>query len=144
MLKNLINGILSSIIVKMLDNYRHLSIQLLKIEATKSYLRGVQMARSSTIGLMKMGLVIALIGVGLLLVHAGLFILLPWTVETKAVVGIFLGLTYVVIGGVALGAAMDEKTWMEKSGATEMLQDAIGQVNKDQPGAALQNQSPRT
>jgi hypothetical protein len=31
------------------------------------------------------------------------------------------------IGGVALNAAIDEKTWMAKSGAAEMLEAAIGQ-----------------
>ena len=69
---------------------------------------------------------IGLIGVGVLLFHAGLFILLPWTVETKAILGIFLGLAYVAIGCIVLHAAMNEKTWMEKSGVAEMLEEAIG------------------
>ena len=131
MLKYLLKGILSAIAIKLLDNYRHLSLQLLKIEAAKSYLHGVQMARLSAIGLMGMGLIIALICVGVLLFHVGLFVLLPWTVETKAVLGMFLGLAYVVIGVVALRAAMDQRTWMEKSGAAAMLKEAIGQSKKD-------------
>lgn len=131
MLKNLIKGLLAGIAVKLLDNYRHLSIQLLKIEAAKSYLQGVQLARLSALGLMQLGLVIALICLGVLLLHAGLFILLPWTVKTKALLGIFLGLTYVVIGGAALRAAMDQKTWMQKSGATEMLKEATSQSKND-------------
>ena len=130
MLKFLFKGMLSTIAIKLLDDYRHLSIQLLKVEAAKSYLHGVQRARLSVIGLMRMGLFIALICFGVLLFHAGLFILLPWTVEAKAVLGMFLGLAYVVIGVVALRAAMDEKTWMEKSGATEMLEEATGQSMK--------------
>jgi len=131
MFKYLIKGLLAGIAIKLLDNYRHLSIQLLKIEAAKCYLHGVQMARLSAIGLMWMGLVIGLICVGVLLFHAGLFILLPWTVETKAVLGMCLGLAYVVLGGIALRAAMDEKRWMEKSGAAEMLEDATGHSKKD-------------
>lgn len=43
----------------------------------------------------------------------------------------FLGLAYVVVGGVVLRAAMDERTWMEKSGAAEMLEEATGQSKKD-------------
>jgi hypothetical protein len=130
MLKYLLKGILSAIAIKMLDNYRHLSVQLLKIEVAKSYLHGVQMARLSALGLMRMGLMIGLACVGVLLFHAGLFILLPWTVEAKAVLGMFLGLAYAVIGGVVLRATMDERTWMEKSGAAEMLADATGQSKK--------------
>ena len=133
MFKYLTKGLLAGIAIKLLDNCRHLSIQMLKIDAAKCYLHGVQMARLSAIGLMRMGLVIGLIGVGSLLFHAGLFILLPWTVETKAVLGMFLGLAYVAIGCVVLHASMNEKTWMEKSGAAEMLEEAIGQSKKDPP-----------
>jgi hypothetical protein len=130
MFKQLVHGLLAGIAVKLLDNYRRLSIQLLKIEAAKCYVHGVQMARLSAIGLMWMGLFIALICVGVLLVHAGLFILLPWTAEAKAVLGITLGVAYGVIGGAALRAAMAERTWMEKSGAVEMLEEATGQSRK--------------
>ena len=131
MFKCLTKGLLAGIAIHLLDNCRHLSIQVLKIEAAQCYLHGVRMARLSAIGLMGMGLVIVLIGVGVLLFHAGLFILLPWTAEAKAVLGVFLGLAYVAIGCVALHAAMDEKTWMKKSGGAEMLEEAIGQSKKD-------------
>lgn len=131
MFKNLFNGMLSAIVIKLLDNYRNLSIQLLKIEAAKGYLRGVQMARMSTIGLMWMGIMIGLICVGAVLFHVGLFVLLPWSVEAKAVLGMVLGLVYVAVGAIVLRAAMDEKVWMKKSGAAEMLDDAIRQSKRD-------------
>ena len=131
MFKYLIKGLLAGAAIQVLDNYRRLSIQLLKIETAKCYLHGVQMARLSAIGLMGMRLIIALICFGVLLFHAGLFVLLPWTVEAKAALGMFLGLAYVVIGGVVLRAAMDERTWMEKSGAAKMLEEATGQSKKD-------------
>ncbi len=124
MLKCLFKGLLSGLAVKLLENYRHLSVELLKIEAAKSYLHGVRMARLSAVGLLRMGLLIGLVCVGAVLFHVGLFVLLPWTVKAKAVLGMVLGLAYVTIGGVALTAAMDEQTWMEKSGATKMLEDA--------------------
>lgn len=127
MLKDLLKGVLSVIAVKVLDNYRRLSVQLLRIEAAKSYLNGVKLARQSALGVMTMGLIIALIVVGLLLFHACLFILLPWTLESKAIGGLFLGLAYMVGGGVALFKAMSEKTWMKKSGAARMIEEATGQ-----------------
>jgi len=131
MFKYQLNGILSAIAIKLLDNYRHLSVQLLKIEVVKSYLQGVQMARLSALGLMRMGLLISLICVGVLLLHAGIFILLPWTLEAKAVSGILLGVVYVVAGGLALRSTMDEKAWMEKSGAAEMLKEVTMHSRKD-------------
>lgn len=126
MFKSLFKGIMSSIAVRVLTNYRHLSIQLLKAEAAISYLRGVQMARLSAIGLIRAGLMIGLVGLGALLFHAGLFILLPWSVKAKALLGICLGLAYVICGGVMLRAATDEKMWMEKSGAAKMLEEVTG------------------
>ncbi len=131
MFKYRLNGILSAIAIRLLDNYRHLSLQLLRIEVAKSYLQGLQMARLSAIGLMRMGLLISLISVGMLLLHAGLFVLLPWTLEIKAVSGMILGSVYMVAGGVALRWSMNEKTWMEKSGAMEMLEEVTTRSRKD-------------
>ena len=131
MFKYLIKGVLSGIAVELLHNYRRVSIQLLRIEAAKSCLYGVRMARQMAIGLTGVGLVIGLICVGLVLFHVGLFILLPWTVEAKAVFGMSLGLVYMILGVVALRAAMDERTWMEKSGAAKMLREAIDPSKRD-------------
>jgi len=124
MLNWILKGILSAVVARLLDNYRYLSIRLLKIEAAKSYLRGIRMARLSVIGLMLMGLMTGLICVGVVLFHAGLFVLLPWTVKSKAILGMFLGLAYVVIGCAALRVSMSERTWLAKSGAASMLKEA--------------------
>lgn len=131
MFKCFIKGILSGIAARLLADYQRVSIQLLKIEAAKAYVRGVQMARLSAIGLLGMALVIGLMCLGAVLFHVGLFVLLPWTVEAKAVLGMGLGLVYMLGGGVVLRIAMEERTWMEKSGADKMLKDAIGQSRND-------------
>lgn len=127
MFANLTKGLLAAIAVKQIDNCRRLSIQLLMIDAVTGYLHGVQVARLSVIGLMRMMLLIGFIGVGVLLLHAGLFILLPWSVGTKAVLGISLGLTYVAIGSVVLHVSVNEKMWMKKSGVAEMLEKVTDQ-----------------
>lgn len=124
MLKYMLKGIVSAMAVKLLVNYRHLSIHLLKVEATKSYIHGVRLARRSAIGMMLMGLVVGLILLGALLFHVGLFFLLPGGVKVKAALCMLLGLVYAVVGGLALRAAADERRWMEKSGASKMLNDA--------------------
>lgn len=131
MFKGLFKGILSAFIVPVMEDYRRLSIQLLRIETAKVYLQGVRMARVSAIGLMQMGLVIGLICIGAVLFHVGLFILLPWSVEAKAALGMCLGLAYVVGGGLLLRAAMNERSWMEKSGANDMMKTVIGGSNHE-------------
>jgi len=131
MFKELLKGLFVDFAVKLLETYRKLTLQLLKLEATKCYVRGVEAVRLSALGLMGLGLVIGLICIGLLLIHAALFILLPWTIEAKAMLGLGLGLAYVVIGGLALKVAMDERTWMEKSGAAKMLKEALSPSEKE-------------
>ncbi|MBF0100322.1 MAG: hypothetical protein HQK77_05370 [Desulfobacterales bacterium] len=131
MFKYLTNGLQAGITIMLIEKYRHLSTKLLKIEAVKYYLEAVQMARGSAIFLMQMKLVINLMSVGALIFHAGLFILLPWSVEAKATLCIIMGLVYVSIGWVALHALMNEKSWMKNSNVAEMMKEVIGQSNKD-------------
>jgi len=134
MFKGILKGLLSAFIVKVMEDYRRLSIQLLRIEAAKAYLQGVQMARMSALGLMLMGLTIGLICVGVVIFHVGLFILLPWSVEAKAVLGMILGLAYAITGGLLLRFAMDERAWMERSGAANLLKKALDKTeNEKQP-----------
>ncbi|MDA3924751.1 MAG: hypothetical protein PF904_08650 [Kiritimatiellae bacterium] len=126
MLSNLFKGVVSDVAVRMLVNYRHLSIRVLKIEAAKSYLHGIRLARLSALGLMRIVFMIGLVGGGVLLLHAGVFILLPWTVKAKAILGLVLGTAYVVAGVLLLRVAMDEKTWLQKSGCMKMLEEVTG------------------
>lgn len=129
MIKSLFKGILSSIAVKILTDYRQLSIQLLRAEAAKSYLHGVRAARLLTICRIRAALLISLVLLGALLFHAGLFVLLPWSLKAKAFLGMCLGLGYVIGGGFLLRAITDETVWMEQSGAAQMLEDVTGKKN---------------
>ena len=131
MLNSLFKGFLAATALKLLENYRLLSIQWLRLEAAKTYLRGLRIVRLSVIGLILILLLTGLISVGFLFFHIWLFILLPWTVGSKAILGMLLGLAYMIIGGGILGMITKEKTWIEKSGAKEMLNKAIGQPQKD-------------
>lgn len=131
MFKELLKGLFVDFAAKILETYWKLTLQLLKLEAIKCYIRGVQAVRLSALGLMGLGLLIGFICIGLLLVHAALFILLPWTIEAKAKLGLGLGLAYVLIGAVVLKVALGEKTWMEMSGATKMLRETLSPSVKE-------------
>lgn len=131
MFKCLGKGLLAGLVIKQLGKYRSLLLQLLKLEAVQCYLHGVRVARLAALSLVRMGLEIGLICSGVLLFHMGLFFLLPWTMVAKAILGMILGLLYVAIGSVALYVAMDEKTWLDKSGVAKLLEEAIGQSSGD-------------
>ena len=125
MFMNLLKGLLAGFAVKLLENYRQLSVQLLKIETAKACVQGVQLARLSTLALLRLSALLGLIALGVVLCHVGVFLLLPWSLTAKAVLALILGVLYALAGGLLLRAAMTEKAWLEKSGATNRVQDAI-------------------
>lgn len=131
MVKNLLKGLLSAVATELLIGYRRMSVRLLRIEATKCYLRGVRMARLSAIRMVLVGLEMGLVCFGVLLIHAGVFVLLPWSLEEKAILAVLLGTAYAAIGGALLRSAMSEKRWMDGSGATQMVKDAMKPTEKD-------------
>lgn len=133
MLKLLIRGILSALALQMLNNCRRVSGHLLRIEVAKSYLRGVRMVKSATCSLMYIGLMVGLIFLGVLLLHAGLFILLPGTMESKAIIGVLLGLGYMGIGGIILRRYLNERWWIEATGAAELISAATTPSGRDLP-----------
>jgi hypothetical protein len=124
MLKHLLKGLAAGAAFARIEKCQRLSTQLLRIEAAKLYLQGIRVARLSVAGALVLGLLLGLIGLGVLLVHAGLFYLLPWSLKTKALLGIALGVVYAAAAGCALWSVMAEKTWIEKSGMDGLLDEA--------------------
>lgn len=123
MFKDMFKGLLAGVALKLLANYQQLSLCWLKIETAKSCVHGVRLARLSALTLLQLCALLALICLGVLLLHVGLFVLLPWSLTAKAVLGMSLGLLYILGGCLALRAAMDEKIWLEKSGVTALLKE---------------------
>ena len=120
--------------VRLIDHYRQLTLQLLKIEALKCYLHALQLARVSVLSMMGIGLLTSMMGLGVLLIHVCAFILLPWSVETKATIGLCLGLTYLILGSIILGVIMREKTWMRMSGAEQWMKEATRPLELEDKG----------
>jgi len=123
MFKHLLKGALAMLAYRLLHNYRQSARQLLEIEAAKFYVRSVRMVRKAALAAMRLWLVITLMGIGLLLIHISLFILLPWSIETKAVVGLLLGVGYLLLGVLAIRITMSQRKWVAKSGIGDILKD---------------------
>lgn len=131
MFMGLLKGLLAGIALKLLDPVRQLSLQLLKLEATRAYVQGVRFARLSALGLLVLGLLVGLLLFGGMLVHIALFVLLPWPVETKAKLGLGLGALYLLLGGLAIRALLAERIWLEKSGAAKLIKEALATPAKE-------------
>ena len=111
------SGILGNVLLWLLKQYRRLSIDLVKIEAAIWYVRGVQTARRLFLSALALVLCLLLGAVGFVLLHIGLYVLLPW--PANAMVLMSLGLIYVGIALAGLAWACSEKTWMRCSRANE-------------------------
>lgn len=106
-----------------LKSYRRLSLDLLKIEAALLYVRGVGIARQILLGGVALALLIALAVVGFLLLHLGIYALVPAPLNAMILTG--LGAFYLIAALLTLRWAFAEKTWMKYSQANEMVAKAI-------------------
>jgi len=114
--KRLLNALFGSGLVWLAGHYRRLSLDLVKIRAAIWYLKGVQAARRAFIGVVALGLCLGLVLAGFVLVHVGLFLLLPH--PANAIVLLALGAIYLVGALLALRWACSEKTWLKFSNAS--------------------------
>jgi len=123
---SLIKALQAGILFNRLGTCRNSTVAFAKIEASSLYLRGVRVARDSTIVLLRLSLMVGLIAVGMLLIHAAAFYLLPWSLRTKAYVGLALGGLYSLIGGLVMAREIREQTWLRQSGALALIRQATG------------------
>ncbi len=123
MMKSMLRCFRAGLVIQRAADVRRMSVQLVRIEALRLLLRGVQLARSGVMGLVLMLLLVGLIGLGAVLLHAAGFLLLPFALKTKAFIALGLGFLYLILGMVILRGALDENTWIRRSGVPSMLAD---------------------
>jgi len=98
-------------------------VDMVKLELATFYVGAIDRARHIfTIGWLTIfGIMLGLSG--FLTIHAALFLLLPWSIETKAWILLGLGLVYFLIPLVLVSLICSRRTWMKVSGAQEMVDD---------------------
>lgn len=96
-----------------------------KIEGVKLYLRGVAGARAAFIGGLWLAVCLFALGLGIILIHLGLLILLPWSLPVKALVILGLGVFYAAVASGILIHCCREKTWLRKSGAEKAMESVL-------------------
>lgn len=116
---------LAGMALERLDSCRRSSVRMAKIELARIYLQGVSKVRSSAGAMLRLCLMLGMLVMGLLLLHVALFMLLPWSLQTKAFLTLGLGVLYTLTGGLVIGLASRETFWMRKSGAQRLLEDAL-------------------
>ena len=121
----MVNSIFQMIVDWVKSAYVEPSLRFLKLRAAICYLEGVKGARRILILVCTLVFVITLICAGLVLVPVSMLLFMPWEPGTKALVGIVIGVVYLLVPAIALILLLSEKRWMRVTGATEVLSKLI-------------------
>jgi hypothetical protein len=96
-------------------------LKMIKVQLAIGFLEGIRAARRILLLLVLLVFVITLIGGGLVLIPLSLLLFMDWAPHTKAIVGMVVGLLYLVVPAVALLPLLSEKRWMRVTSASKVL-----------------------
>ena len=114
-----LKGLLSGAGIWLLSQLRHLSLDLLKAKAGEWYVGGVRAARKVYLLFAALALCAVLAGAGFILLHVGLFALLPHPID--AIVLMALGAVYMLIGLGVIARLCNEKMWLRVTRAERFV-----------------------
>jgi len=120
-----IKGIVASMTYGMLAILQGTIIRSLKIEALKLYVRAVGVARNFNIIVMASIALLLLAMVSFVMIHVGILIILPYSLEVKGWIILILGIIYGLISYTFIGNICSEKTWLDISKASDMINDVV-------------------
>lgn len=116
----MLNGLIQGIVDWLRETYLEPLVRSLRREAAGYVEEGARAARRVVLLLGLLIFVITLIGAGLVLVPIALLLFMPWSPQTKAFVGLSVGLLYLLIPVVPLLWLFSERRWMRVTGADEL------------------------
>lgn len=100
-------------------------LRMIKVQIAIGFLEGVRAARRILLLLVLLVFVITLIGGGLVLIPLSLLLFTDWAPHTKAIVGMVVGLLYLLIPVIALIPLLSEKRWMRITSANKVLKELV-------------------
>jgi hypothetical protein len=101
------------------------TVQLARIRTARAAVKGVQAARLSAGWAFVCLLLAGLAVTGCLIFHAGLFVLLPWSLEQRAWLMVVLGAVYFLIVVVAAVLLLRDRFWMRFTGTDRLVERAL-------------------
>lgn len=119
-MRSLLNGLLGGVALWLMRRCKALSTDLLKVRAVILYVQVVKAARRVFMSAVALLLYLMLAGGGFVVLHVGLYKLLPDPVN--AVTLLILGFVYLLVALSAIGAMCSEDTWLKGSRAGELTE----------------------
>jgi len=116
---------LSSLVSGLMKTLKGAVICTVRIEALKNYIRAVGMARKFGIWMLTANSALLLGAIAFVMVHVGVLIVLPVSLEVIGYLILILGVVYGAIACFVLKDICSEKAWLDMSKASEMLNDIL-------------------
>lgn len=112
--------LLLDLIIALLPRLFDPFIEMIKLEFLKIYVRGIDNVRQIFIvGLLALfGIMLTL--VGFTMIHIALFLLMPWSPQTNALILLGLGSVYFLVPLIFILKLASRKAWMKASGAEKL------------------------
>ena len=124
MFNRLIKGLATAIAFWFMNRYRRLSVDLVKIEAATYYLKAIKSGRAGFLAALLVWLGIFFFALGVVLLHASLFMgLYLWFQSLAAVaIGLFvLGGIYMIVILIIASRFLSEEAWMKFFRADQLV-----------------------
>jgi len=126
MFNHLFKGLVTAVFFWFVNRYRRISIDVLKLEAAGYYLKGIQAGRQGLLSILKLWLAVFFFALGIVLLHAALFVgLYIWTQSIGAVALGLLALGGIYVGVIFAAACilLSEKSWMQYFKADKLVEE---------------------
>lgn len=104
-----------------------------KIRITRTYLQGVQILRFAFLAVLGLGFLFVLSAFALICLALGVYQLLAHDPRLLAMVMLGMGAALSLFVGLCFIWLSSEKRWMEKTGATKMLEDSLRDLERQSP-----------
>jgi hypothetical protein len=115
-----------NLFVRVLKLYFEDAVGLIKIRAATYYVKAVGAARCVFIGSLILKCALLLMLAGFVIMHIAIFMFLPWSPQSKAVVLFILGGLYFLISLVYVLRICSQEFWMKHSKASKLVEEVTG------------------
>lgn len=115
----------SEILRQLINSKIEAAAAYVKIQGAIGYVNLVKHTRHLTMAFCLLVFCGVVFAFGLLMIPVALCLFMPWTPETKAIVGVSFGAAYIIIPLIVMMALFSEKRWMKGSKADEIMKEAL-------------------
>ena len=131
-MRRFLAGVVSALVAALLQEYRRVAVDWLKIRAAIWYVKGVAQARRIAVRIVSVIAALLLGTAGFIVFHVGVFLWLPVSLAVKGLLLAALGLIYVVVAWLVIRSLLSEGSWLKASGAHDLIAQATGRGEREE------------